>query len=856
MILLRVYKNKDGRLHHVTHYLTVEGYSRWAKTTKFYNLISLLPVGVLTLASLKNGFFTDLELVEMSRGPSQVHYPPFTLKTSPVSQSELFFLAHKTEQVPTYNARQISTLFKCIIDSRGYLNEYVLGNMHPYTETMLDLNYNDSYTGLENVFEFFDFQSSTIAGYITAFMADLKTKIKDFGLIQQMAEISMPVSRVCHVFQSRWRPRPDIAKQFVLNEMGFNTVNQKYTEQVTTSVIECVGSIDLCIQNPDIGYLGMRLNGFESERPKSQPLPENCPAYICTPKPLYVDIDSDSDFTESLSDPGQNLHMSVNRTKKDTSINSKMEVLAHGPIIGPVPMPEAKLAEDIKNINTFHKTRTQNSPNGNTAENAQKAAKKTLDKPAKKSIATTGYDGSKPGPSRVLERPPEASNSQNSIQTEIVMHSVLIGPQGSRWVYTQGKKYTKTTLPQGLRNDMITQDGTSVVYINREGVVTVNGQNEGYLGQANFSHLGEIMTSYDTDLNENSIPPTPSPPNDNPNKYVRQESSSLFPEPEDKSNESFASSNSPAIKRTRTRSIGPSQNDRSQNTRHKFKSARSITDKASQTSADLNLPSRQHKFIFNQQPANQLLKDLTDKQQELNAHFDEMLQKFQMDVINLPATIKPHKTHLIGLIKQADDLAESISAGTASVKEIRNFIIEMIMDLLQTNFGISMREMEDEIDRLKNQDQQTMVHRMLKSFTRQNLSHIWQINPRPLFLTSNQNQKSTEIQTIYAKYTPTIETYRSAIRNTLKNAEKEAFEVLNRPPTQSDPSPAQPTQPSHPGSILALDSQPETIDQTVNTSDLDIIPESSPDDQIIEIKTGRKRHIITHRAGHKKSKYD
>ena len=687
-------------------------------------------------------------------------------------------------------------------------------------------------------------------------MADLKTKIKDFGLIQQMAEISMPVSRVCHVFQSRWRPRPDIAKQFVLNEMGFNTVNQKYTEQVTTSVIECVGSIDLCIQNPDIGYLGMRLNGFESERPKSQPLPENCPAYICTPKPLYVDIDSDSDFTESLSDPGQNLHMSVNRTKKDTSINSKMEVLAHGPIIGPVPMPEAKLAEDIKNINTFHKTRTQNSPNGNTAENAQKAAKKTLDKPAKKSIATTGYDGSKPGPSRVLERPPEASNSQNSIQTEIVMHSVLIGPQGSRWVYTQGKKYTKTTLPQGLRNDMITQDGTSVVYINREGVVTVNGQNEGYLGQANFSHLGEIMTSYDTDLNENSIPPTPSPPNDNPNKYVRQESSSLFPEPEDKSNESFASSNSPAIKRTRTRSIGPSQNDRSQNTRHKFKSARSITDKASQTSADLNLPSRQHKFIFNQQPANQLLKDLTDKQQELNAHFDEMLQKFQMDVINLPATIKPHKTHLIGLIKQADDLAESISAGTASVKEIRNFIIEMIMDLLQTNFGISMREMEDEIDRLKNQDQQTMVHRMLKSFTRQNLSHIWQINPRPLFLTSNQNQKSTEIQTIYAKYTPTIETYRSAIRNTLKNAEKEAFEVLNRPPTQSDPSPAQPTQPSHPGSILALDSQPETIDQTVNTSDLDIIPESSPDDQIIEIRTGRKRHIITHRAGHKKSKYD
>lgn len=235
MVLLRIFKNKDGRLHHMTHYLTVEGYSRWAKTTKFYNLISLLPVGVLTLVSLKNGFFTDLELIKMSRNPSQVHYPPFTFKCSPVSQSELFFLAHKNEHVPTYNARQVGTLFKCIIETRDHLFKHVLGNMHPYVETMLDLNYNESLTGLENAFEFYDFQGSTIANYITAFMADLKSKIKNFGLIQQMAEISMPVSRVCHVFQSRWRPNSDISKQFILNEMGFNTVNQKYTEQVTTS---------------------------------------------------------------------------------------------------------------------------------------------------------------------------------------------------------------------------------------------------------------------------------------------------------------------------------------------------------------------------------------------------------------------------------------------------------------------------------------------------------------------------------------------------------------------------------------------------------------------------------------------
>ena len=89
----------------------------------------------------------------------------------------------------------------------------------------------------------------------------------------------------------------------------------------------------------------------------------------------------------------------------------------------------------------------------------------------------------------------------------------------------------------------------------------------------------------------------------------------------------------------------------------------------------------------------------------------------------------------------------------------------------------------------------TLIHRMINGFTKKNLDHIWNITPRPLFYTSNQDQKSLEIQTIYAKYTPTIETCRQTIRDTLVEAQKEAFDVLNRPPTQPTQN-LPPTQPS------------------------------------------------------------
>ena len=163
MIVLRVFKNKDGRLHYATHFMTIEGYSRWAKTNKFYNLICLLPVGTLTLTALKNGYFSDFDLQNISRTPSQIHYPPYTLRNKPITQPELFFLSHKTDPIPTFNSQQIGDIFKAIVNTRAYLDTYVLGKMHPYTTTMLDLNYNESYTGLENGFEFPDFQGSTVA---------------------------------------------------------------------------------------------------------------------------------------------------------------------------------------------------------------------------------------------------------------------------------------------------------------------------------------------------------------------------------------------------------------------------------------------------------------------------------------------------------------------------------------------------------------------------------------------------------------------------------------------------------------------------------------------------------------------
>ena len=115
MVLLRVFKNNDGRLHYKTHYLTVEGYTRWAKNSKCYNLICLFPVGTLTLTMLKNGYFSDFEIHEISRTPSQLHYPPFTLRIKPISQPELFYLAHKSDPVPTFTSQQIGDIFKAIV---------------------------------------------------------------------------------------------------------------------------------------------------------------------------------------------------------------------------------------------------------------------------------------------------------------------------------------------------------------------------------------------------------------------------------------------------------------------------------------------------------------------------------------------------------------------------------------------------------------------------------------------------------------------------------------------------------------------------------------------------------------------
>ena len=846
MILLRVFKNKNGQLHHMTYFLTVEGYSRWAKTTKHFNLISLLPVGVLTLAILKNGFFTDLNILEIDRTPGQIHLPPYTLSSHQTSQSELFFLAHKDDKIPTYNSGQINRIFKCIIETRDYLKKYVLGDMHPYTDTMLDLRYNESITGLENGFEFSDFKGSTIANFITAYMKDLGAKIKNFGLIQQIAETNIPMSRVCHVFQSNWKPKPDIAKQFVLNEMGFNLINQKYTDQIITSVVECVGSVDLSIQNPDIGFLGMRLNGFDVIRPETQPISPDAPAYICKPKPLYVDYDSGSDFTDSLSDPGQNLHMSVNKSK--TKLNQKFDQLSKSDIKGPNPLQNrqfsAKVAKTTENINTFHKTRTHSNTraNNSTEEFSNQPAKKTnqnlTDASAKKSIATTGYDGSKAGPSRANEDPAKISDTQNSNLTEFAMFPVLIGPGGDRWIYTQGQKFTKTNLPPGLRNDMITDDGISTVFVNREGVVSVNGRNLGYLGQDRFSQIGEIVTSYDTDnFNPEMLPPTPSPPQNVSHKLAGQNSPSPRPS-QSQSLESYP---------VRPKILPKTKTLKSSNP------AKTITDQGCQTDKSLKNPIWEWEFAFKNQPVENHMKDLTDKQSELGAHFNEMLQQFQTDIINKPATIKPNRNQLMGIIKQADDLAESISTSSATVKEIRGFIIEMVMDLLQTHFGTSMSETEEEIDRLKRIDHPTLIHRMINGFTKKNLDHIWNITPRPLFYTSNQDQKSLEIQTIYAKYTPTIETCRQTIRDTLVEAQKEAFDVLNRPPTQPTQN-LPPTQPSLPDSILVPETQ-----QTGNsppTSDIDIIPDTQPEGAISDIQIGTKRHVISHRSSGKRSKTD
>ena len=816
MVLVRKFKTKQDRLHHETLYMTVESYAKWAKNNYIYNLCCLLPIGVLTIIALKGGIMSGLDLLTLEREFNDFTLPEFTLCTSPLTEAELFFLAHKTSNVPTFSAGQFSDFFDKIVKTRDYLYSYVLGRyLHSYVEKSTRLTINNSVINMMNDIEYHDFRGRTIGGFITGYLADLKNRIKNFGLIQKMAEVNIPVTRICHVFQSKWNPKKDIANQFVFNELGYNAANRLYQEQVTTSVIECVGSIDLCIQDPQIGYLGMRLNGFDTERPKSPPLETDLSAIICTPRPLYIEYDSGSDFTESFPHPDMNLHISCtkpnpNKTKKSS---------------GTPPDP---LFEELTHL----------SPKGNRPVPANQNDDQKFPAPKPDDI-------NKPGPSG-LQKVKSAKQSlcPTARHTPVPMFPVKIGP--NRWVETQDFKFTKTNMPYELRSDMITQDGTGVVYINREGIVSLNGINEGYLGQDNFDHLGPIVTSCnfsggDVDVLELSDPSqtqkrSPSPVFFGPNWPAYSYCSSYEKSsPEDKSKVVKIKSSQPQISRPLK--------------------CTSITDVGVQTTQKSKIRKSEHTFNFNEKPAENIFQELTNKQRNLNKQYNDLLQKFQIDIVNLPATLTPNQAQLINLVKHADDLAESLNSGTTHVKKTRETIIDMILELLQSAIGVSLDDAEEKIRRIESTNKTTtLTHRMLECFIRSNLKNIWQINPRPSFFSMHQDQKTLEMRTIFEKYTPTVESLKASLVKIMRDAERETLEVLNRPPTQEMPNiPTQSPTPQSPGrpEVLAEDSNPTTqID-----SELEIVSDTPPSGQINEIRAGDKRHAISHRKDGNWSKY-
>ena len=737
--------------------------------------------------------------------------PEFTLHTTPLSQAELFFLAHKSVHVPTFNSGQFSDFFDKIIKTRDYLYNYVLGRyMHSYVEKSSCLNINESVVALENDIEFHDFRGKTIGAFITGYLADLKAKIQNFGLIQKMAEINIPVTRICHVFQSKWNPKKDITNQFVFNELGYNMANRLYQEQVTTSVIECVGSIDLCIQDPQIGYLGMRLNGFDTERPKSPPLETDLSAVICTPRPLYIEYDSDPDFTESLSHAGLNLHISCTKPNPNKTSHS----------------PNSPINPNFAELAQFQ-------PIGDRPTSAKEQEGQNFPAPSPE-------NQNKPGPSGLQKlQSAKQATCPTARHTPVPMFPVKIGP--GRWVETQGFKFTKTNMPYELRSDMITLDGTGVVYINREGIVSLNGMNDGYLGQDNFDHLGQIMTSCnfsqgDVDILELSDPSqtpkrSPSPIIFGPNwpKY-----SYCSPE-----------TNTTPEAQAKTKSV--------QNTTNRTV----ITDVGVQTTQNSKKAKSDHKFRFNDKPAETIFQELANKQSNLNKQYNDLLQKFQIDIVNLPVTLTPNQAQLISLVKHADDLAESLNSGSRHVKKTRETIIDMILELLQSAIGVSLDDAEGKIREIEKENSNrstTLTHRMVECFIRSNLKNIWQINPRPSFFSMHQDQKTLEMRTIFEKYIPTVETLKASLVKIMRDAERETLEVLNRPPTQEMPS--TPTQspthrsPSRP-EILAEDSNPTTqVD-----SEVEIVSDTPPSGQINEIRAGQKRHAISHRKDGNWTKY-
>ena len=763
MIHLGIFKMVAGKMKFEEKILSVDGYARWRRLNKAVFLSPLLPVGFLTTCAMRTGFISDVRLVPMPQ--STRNYPENTLAVGPLNDGIIFYLAHRSSDVPTYSGTQINDLMQKIIHSRAYLfRSYIQTNSHPYLSRMCDFTYNESCTGLQNPFEYDGLQGTTINQYITWILSDIKARVRNYSLIQTLTEIAIPVSRMCHIRRDSWKQSGESAKLFPYNEMGFNSVNRRYKDKVVSCLIECTGAIDIQTQDPSIGFMGMRTSGFETYRDRSQS--QNSDQSPSVTQALVVRsprVEITDKFTDSLTLP-DGTHLSVSQSNlsdpSDESVHQKcVEQLA-------LPGQEAEA-----------------NPRSSEANSPKNSPAKSL--ALKNSPIGNDNNKDKPGPSqnKSIDKRPESP--------EIRFLTVEIGPDHCVRVFPY--VFTKSTIPDDLRRTITTDQGLPV-YVTHEGVVKIQSETVGILGQDAFESYGPYVTTWDP-IEPNSMPQSTPPKTPSTGQMSKNSPEVSQNSPDSSSQEN--NENSPQLFRTKIPEIGTQGTDRSlpsessdlegpANVVVRTKSinkpiSRIITDRGTQTNRTGSAMKHTARIIINNKPAEICMSELNNRQIQINEHMDDILKKFTHEVVDLPHTIIPNQTQLMNIVRATNDFTASLNLGTEKADQARKMLTEVILELFQSTLGVTVTNSLLNIRKL-NQEKNSfnVLMRMLNNYSDRTIKTINQIDNFPGCLSTFHDTETEKIMRVYRNLASTLDEYKNEMLSAIQVAESQAQEIYNK----------------------------------------------------------------------------
>ena len=854
--MIGIFKTQNNRLKVEQKLLTVEGFARWSNTTRFVYLSSLLPIGLLSSISLKTGFFSGVQLVPVKK--STRNYPDYTLIPSPTSESEIFFLAHKNHHVPTYSSYQMNELMHKIVKSRQYVvNQILTTGCHPYLYRMSNFVYNENITGLQNPFEFHSISGSTISAFITTMLSDLRQQIKNYDLIQKLTETTVPVTRLCHIRRDRWNPTIDMSKLFTFNELGFNQVQRKYKEKIVTCLVECVGSCDIQVQDPTIGFLGMRTAGFELDSvctQKSECSEVDGPKIIKQPRIEIIDetppLDGEVSFDSSMSLPDGKHRISASGTVTTSMISSSLDALAEkvSELVAAIPDQPAEVLDNVdepKESSGIQKMGPDNlakdQDNSSSCNRSLKFQKSTKPQTGGARESENGQNQSGRSNDSVpdSERPKGPDFPDNNTDSGPELFEVKIGPD--RFVRAHTYVFSKTTIPDVLRNDIFVHPNSKnenepgqPVFITKEGVVKVSGRQIGILGQDTFEET-EYATTWDPDL-DNFLQPTPSPsqrsqqsipsPVYHPKKPLVRHPLSQFSELSTDSNPDPEIMDFITGKSRVTKTIIPK------------KPSPIITDTGTQTNNSGPKSQRPPTLEIGNKPVDECFREIIQKQNELNQDYKNFTDKFTTQVIDMPTTIMPSKVQLMNIIRSADDFASTLNLTQEQTGNFRKIVTEMVLELFQSTLGISLENnlAQNNMGGPSN-SKSTVLSQMINNYTQMTTGQICKIESFPGCISTFQNKNTAAVMKVYQELSTTLDLHKEE----MLRAVHETLSTANKILTETGSDSIQTSNSSGQNNSETLFGQSDSDEILAGDSDITPPENPGPSNRVSTIRAGQKR---------------